>query len=277
MWMQILIAAGFPAIGEAFPRRWQEYLMEANPSGFFESTFRQGIYYRTNPHPASGHFLFPSQVKHHVVKVFIPGLVRSDLAYIHRVIATIRPWREYVTSLRRLYALEAAKMHQEHPERPQPVRMPPALEWWSENFTLMCDIATRRYPVHVQSYDGLLRDVDGVIGRVLKWLGQGDVGAAVAAVKPEHRTQKAPQIDVEDCLDEHVAQLCDELYTRIDEGRGLEPNFIAELNRINESLRPQIRNHLQAIRDDADRRKVKRQTNYNHAFDFDLLEGLEQN
>ena len=78
MWMQILTGAGFPAFGEAFPRNWDKTLKDANPDGFYESILRQGIYYRTNPHPQSGAFFHPSQVTRHVVKVFIPGLVRTD-------------------------------------------------------------------------------------------------------------------------------------------------------------------------------------------------------
>ena len=52
----------------------------------------------------------------HIIKVFIPGLVRSDLAFIHRVVGTIRPWREYTTSLRRLYDMEDAFL-QEQPKK----------------------------------------------------------------------------------------------------------------------------------------------------------------
>jgi hypothetical protein len=47
LWMQILIAAGIPYFGEAFPRDWETTLKEANKEGFYESMLRAGIYYAT--------------------------------------------------------------------------------------------------------------------------------------------------------------------------------------------------------------------------------------
>ena len=106
LWMQILESAGFPYIGSEFPHRWKQSIGEANPKGFYESMLRQGVNASTNPHPKTGRFLFPKTVEKHVVKVFIPGLVRSDYGFINHVVASIRPWREYCTSLERLYAME---------------------------------------------------------------------------------------------------------------------------------------------------------------------------
>ena len=61
MWMQLLTAAGFPPIGDAFPRNWETTLKDANPGGFWESELRRGIYYETNPDPKTGTYLFPEQ------------------------------------------------------------------------------------------------------------------------------------------------------------------------------------------------------------------------
>ena len=108
MWMQILVAAGFPHVGTPFPGNWGESIRDANPAGFYESLLRQGVFHATNPDPRTGRFVRPSQVERHVVKVFVPGLVRTDFGYIGRVLATMRPWREYVASLRRLFAIEDA-------------------------------------------------------------------------------------------------------------------------------------------------------------------------
>ena len=106
MWMQILVAAGFEAIGEPFPGDWEALLAAGNRDGYWESQLLGGVYYRTNPHPISGAFLFPEQTTFHAVKIMIPGLVRSDLAYLDRVIATVRGWRAFAASrvkLRELY------------------------------------------------------------------------------------------------------------------------------------------------------------------------------
>jgi hypothetical protein len=234
MWMQILVGGGLPAFGEAFPSRWGETIREANPSGFYESILRGGIYYRTNPHPQSGEYFFPEQVEQHVVKVFIPGLVRTDRAFIGKVVASMRPWREYESSLERLYAMEDAKRK---PGSAALIRMPAHLEWWAENFALIRDIATRRYPVNVQSYDSLLADPDKVIAETLSWIGEGDFGRARAAVNPEHRTQKAVESD---SFEPEVAELCDELYRTIDSREVLTPSFIEKLNDCDRKLAPRI-------------------------------------
>lgn len=255
MWMQILIAAGFPPFGDAFPRKWGETIRDANPDGFYESTLREGIYWRTNPHPRTGEYFFPEQVQRHVVKVFIPGLVRSDRAYIGSVIATMRPWREYVASLDRLLALEK-EAHADKPNRPAPPpRMPSALQWWQENYALIRDLVIRRHRAHVQSYDGLLDDPDKTIRETIAWLGEGDADAAVAAVKPGHRTQKAPDVEG---IDDDVAAVFDELYAAVHERRPLNATFVSGLNELHAQLVPQIREHAQAIQRDRRRRHAAR-------------------
>jgi len=108
MWMQALKAAGLPVLGEAFSGSWGESIRDANPKGFYESPFRQGVFYATNPDPKTGAYLRPEETKRVVVKVFVPGLIRTDIAYVDHVIATMRPWREYTRSIRKLYALEDA-------------------------------------------------------------------------------------------------------------------------------------------------------------------------
>jgi hypothetical protein len=243
MWMQILGAAGFPAFGEAFPRKWGETLREANPDGFFESVLRQGIYWRTNPHPRTGAYFFPEQVERHIVKVFIPGLVRTDRAFIGRVIATVREWREYESSMQRLHALED-RSRTAGVERTPPVRMPPVLEWWHENFSLVRDIVTRRYPIHVQSYASLLADPAGVIREVASWLGDGDVQAAISAVKPENRTQTSP---VSSSLEPELAEVFDLFYRTLHERLPLNAAFIEMLNETNRVLAPRVAEAQRAV------------------------------
>lgn len=256
MWMQILGAAGLPMFGEAFPRDWGKTLREANPEGFYESILRQGIYWRTNPHPRTGAYFFPEQVQRHAVKVFIPGLVRTDRAYIGRVIASVRPWREYCRSLRRLWAMEDAVLAERHPGRRPPPRVSPALEWWAESYMLIRDVATRRYPVHLQSYDGLLADPEGVLRRTFAWLGFGDAAAAMAAVKPERRTQrtKAPEAsptpgsDPDEAeLDPAVIEVFDRLYHTVHAGEPVQPELLAALNATHVALAPRITEQQRAV------------------------------
>jgi hypothetical protein len=263
MWMQILSAAGLPRFGEAFPRDWGSTLRDANPEGFYESILRQGIYWRTNPHPRTGVYFFPEQVLRHAVKVFIPGLVRTDRAYIGRVIASVRPWREYCRSLRRLWAMEDAVLAERHPGRKPLPRLSPALEWWSESYALIRDVAIRRYPVHLQSYDGLLDDPERVLQRTFAWLGFGDAGAALAAVKPERRTQRAgaptpqasagataqaspPEVD-EPGLDPAVIEVFDRLYHTVHAGEPVQAELLAALNATQVELGPRILEQQRAV------------------------------
>jgi len=243
LWMRLLIAAGLPAFGEAFPGEWEQKFRSANPEGFFESLLREGIYYATNPHPTTGDYFFPEQVEWHCVKVFIPGLVRTDRAYIGRVVASVREWREHSVSLERLHSLENDELRRAGRELPP--RMPPALEWWAENFALVRDVSIRRYAVHVQSYDGLIADPEGILAKVLAWLGRGDARAALSAVTVERRSEARPNIAG---VDADIAQVFDEFYAALDQATGLSAAMLTKLNETNGRLAPLIREHQERLR-----------------------------
>lgn len=245
MWMQILAAAGLPVFGEKFPKHWGEHLHAANPDGFYESELVAGIYFRTNPHPTTGVFLFPEQTARHAVKVFIPGLIRTDLAFIDRVIATVRSWRDFARSRERMRDLARAV---DGPIVDEGLALPPALEWWSENFALIRDIATRRYAVHTLSYDSLLADPEANIRAVLRWLGVGDPAKACAVVRRDGaRPAHTDDADAEGVEPEHI-EVFDELHSRVDRGRPLDQAFIDRLNRTDQQLRPRLLAHNAAVK-----------------------------
>lgn len=245
MWMQILTAAGLPVIGERVPRHWSEHLHAANPDGFYESELVAGIYFRTNPHPVSGVFLFPEQTERHAVKVFIPGLIRSDLAYLDRVIATVRGWRDFARSRERLRALGRAGGEVAGEEAPS---LPPGLEWWAENFALIRDVATRRYPFHMLSYESLLADPERTIAEVLAWLGVGDPGKASAVVHRGAGTSVPGGALDETGLEPVHMQVLDELHDHIHRGLALGPAFVERLNQTDRELRPRLLEHNAAVK-----------------------------
>lgn len=232
LWMQILLAAGLPGIGTAFPARWKEHLSDANARGFYESALRWGIYYRTNPHPKTGSFLPPAATARHAVKVFVPGLVRTDLAYVNHVVATMRPWPEYVASIARLRALNDAA-REGRPARPTP---PSDLVWWVENYRMLRDFSVRRYPHHVVTYGALLREPDRVIRETLAFLGEGDVQAALACVNPQLRSQDAPDVRPQVLTLAELGAM-EEVYARIDEGRPVPPKLLSHLNELWRDIR----------------------------------------
>lgn len=243
MWMQVLRAAGFPVLGKAFPRNWETSLRDANPDGFYESLLREGVYFATNPHPQTGKYFLPEHVAGYVVKVFVPGVVRSERAYIDHVVANIRAWREYEGSILRLYAIEDS---QRGPELDAPFRFPPALEWWMENFALIRDISLRRYPARLSAYDRIVEQPEREIPKILAWIGSGDVDAAIAAVKPEHRTQVDPGHS--DSVEPELARVFDDLYETLREGQTISPALLATLNQTNAALLPRLRElQLQVI------------------------------
>ncbi len=233
MWMQILIAAGFPHIGDAFPEPWGDALRSANPRGFYESQLVSGIYYATNPHPETGAYLFPEQTARHVCKVFIPGLVRTDSAFLNRVVATVRDWRQYAASLERMHVLAGGDRERALFDVP----LDPPVRWWMENFALVRDIATRRYAAHVTTYARLLADPEGEIGAVLDWLGEGDRQAALAAVDRGRTLTAAP---TPDGVSPRHARVFDDLYAHLHTGEDLSPAFVSLLNRTDAELRPRL-------------------------------------
>lgn len=253
MWMQILIQAGFPFIGEAYPKNWGSSIRDANQEGFYESPLRKGVYHATNPNPKTGEFLFPKQTQRHAIKVFIPGLVRSDLAYIDRVVGTIRPWREYTLSLQRLYAMEDEYLAQQ-PKSADSVLPPlemaklqrgtlhPALEWWRENYDLIRNFATRRFAFNLVSYQKLLNSPSEIIPPVIKWCGGGDVEKALKVVKPKLNTQKESIVQ-DSPLTSAQETLFDELHDFFYRQEPLSAAFIQKLNELDQELGPLIKDN----------------------------------
>jgi len=248
MWMQLLTAAGFPPIGDAFPRNWEHTIKDANPAGFYESELRKGIFYATNPHPKSGVYLFPGDTQRHAVKVFIPGLIKTDCAFIGKVIATVRPWRQYVRSLSRLYAMErdaqSEARRKKESDLPDPVFMPPLIEWWVENFSLFSDIVTRRYPFYMVAYESVLEDPDKTLRDVFRWLGDGDVEAAIRQVEPALRTQNDTSDDTasdeESDIEPEIVEVFDALYDVVRSQEPLQQSFVDRLNEANQLLSERI-------------------------------------
>ena len=170
LWMQILHRAGYRYIGDKFPRNWEGKLKAANPNGFYESLFRQGVNFQTNPHPKTGNYLRPEQSRDLLVKVFPGGVARSDVAFLDRVVVTIRPWRSVVRSLRAMQKLESEVWG--WAKRPKTQLYPlPEVEWVAENFLLARDLRLRGYPSVVHSHAHLMKAPAQTLHTVIDFLG----------------------------------------------------------------------------------------------------------
>ena len=247
MWMQIIRASGVPIIGEAYSKGWDKTIFDANPLGFYESELRRGIYFATNPSRKTGKYIRSEDVENVGIKVFIPGLARTERAYIGRVVATMRNWREYGPSLERLTSMERENRAASGTKLPPPLpRMTGWLEWWRENHMLIRDVAIRQNPVTMIAYDSVLEAPQVVIPRIMTWVGTGDIEKAVAAVSPEVRTQKGYERP-EDCPI-LAAEVFDELYARVREARPIDAPFIQKLNEVDGLLQPRMQKEIEQIR-----------------------------
>ena len=189
----------------------------------------------------------PEAAKGALVKVFIPGVLRSEYSFIEKVLTTMRHWSEYDASLKALWELEAkwkaSKLDDgDLGERDTPGErraragmMPPVLEWWFENFELLRDVSIRGYPFHMLTYDRLLRDPRAEIEPVLEWLGKGDREAALAAVEPELRHQNRPTYD-DGRVDQEMARVFDDFYAAVDEGAEIPRSLVLDMNTLHERL-----------------------------------------
>jgi len=230
LWMQLLSSAGYRFIGDMFPRNWEEKLRAANPRGFYESELRNGIHWQTNPHPKTGRFLHPDQVRQLLVKVFVPGLTRSDMAYLDHVVASIRPWRDVVRSIRRMREIEAEVFAWAEQDR-QPGFYPPDVEWLRENFLLVRDLRLRRYPHVVVAHSQLMRDPHAQIGRVLDFIGAGaeHLQPLAERIDPElHRNRQTAQVST--LFDDQAVELIDTWMSHVDEGRWDHPDGLKALD-----------------------------------------------
>ena len=122
--------------------------------------------------------------------------------------------------------------------------MPAVYEWWLENFSLVRDITLRRYPARLLSYANVLADPEATIAAVLEWIGRGDLGAALTAVKPEHRTQDRPASTT--TLAPEDARAFDDLYAAVADGTIFASNaLLKQLSATNQRLLPEL-SQLQA-------------------------------
>ena len=238
MWMQVFDAAGLPIVGERFPRDWGDSALgRANKDGFYESILRDGIYFATNPNPNTGKYFRPQDCEGYVVKVFIPGVLRSEASFIEGVVANVRAWRDYEASVDRLWALDDEARKASAPDRPAPPRFPAAMEWWVENFSLLRDIHRREYPALLQTYDQVLADPATYVRRALEDIGAGDIDKALAAVKPESRTQHA---STSDSVEPEVARVFDDLYDAVAGEREIDDVLVRHLEDNHQRLLPRL-------------------------------------
>jgi hypothetical protein len=129
--------------------------------------------------------------------------------------------------------------------------MAPIVEWWVENFSLISDIVTRRYPFYMVAYDSVLDAPEETLRAVFRWLGEGDAEAAIQKVEPALRTQdrdsRNEAREEADSLEPEVVEVFDALYELVLKQAPLEQAFVDRLNQTNEALGPRIEEAVKAV------------------------------
>lgn len=244
LWMQILSRGGFQTFGAKFPSNWEKSIKDANPHGFYESVFREGINWTTNPGSGS-QYIRARDTQDIAVKIFMAGVVKTEAAYLDRVIVTTRHWAEYAQSIRRLYALELTHLqeHEDVPHREEKkakiqraIIAPVEYEWFFENYEFIRDFNLRRYPCKLAVYEHLLLDPEKTIRTVFSWLGKGDVEEAVKAVDSTLAEKKIHRPAVA----HPYAEIFDEFYQALEVGKITEP-LLEKLNTTAEKIRRELR------------------------------------
>ncbi len=228
LWMQILSEAGLPIVGEAFAPEL-EPLADANPNGFYESEHRYGVVGEADA------------LRGQVLKMFAPGLLEVDEDELERVLFCLRPWRAHVASTTAFEVLEAEALGEEIPQS-----MPPALEWWFENYCLLGDFAERDYPMMMVAYDLVLEKPLETIQRALVFLDQDEGLAehAVQVVDPSLRHADA-STEVEVDLPDEVLATFDAFYDRVRNRDAFDDAFVDRLSATHEAVMPLIEPHLE--------------------------------
>lgn len=238
LWMQILQQGGFQLFGKQFPAHWQQ-IATANKKGFYESKLVEGINYQSNPDPVSGAWFSPQESANYAVKVLENGLIKSDLAYIDKVIVTVRNWQDCESSklrLKQIIAQEENFIKQDNNIN-RPVKLPAGYEWWSTYAGLVHDMMSRQYPAAVFSYEAVLADPTKVISTVFNWLGSGDVNKASAAVEESLQTQK--NVALHEISHDH-SEVFDELYQALHQNIQITQPFYNKLAETNKKIQLEI-------------------------------------
>jgi len=247
MWMQILIASGLPFLGERFPGQWKQSIGAANPEGFYESRLlRRGIYGKAEMDPLTGKPLDPVLLRKHVVKIFIPGVVRTHVRHLGRVISTMRDFREYDHSRRRMWSMQDEALRARRDDYEAPPRLEPVYEWWTSNYGLLVDGLRRGYPLRIWAYDTILENPERTIREALSFVGGGNVEDALSAVHPEHRTQRTPPTP--EGIEPAITQVFDDLYEMVRLQRPLTYPMVSRLEAVNRTLLPRLKESLSRVR-----------------------------
>ncbi len=249
LWMQLLAAAGIEWIGEEFPLDWGTTLRDLNPRGFFESKLRDGIHWQSNPDPDSGVYLHPKECPNHAVKIFPMGLVRTDLAFIDKVLVSYRPWRAQAASTRRFFDVEAKAARQAGIE-PPPLRDPVSL-WFRDLYLLFEDFERRRYPVHVQPLPALMKDPESVLVRVFAWLDLPRqrpldelLPVVIAVIEPgllNRAHHESPDLSLESEHDAATIRVLDDLDHALATDGAVPEALLGDMNELILRLLPRLR------------------------------------
>ena len=188
MWMQILKAAGYAIVGEPFrgtgPTRFARAI-----AGFLRITAAPRDLLRDQSRSAHGRVSVPAGDPERRRESVRARPAAHGSRFVHKVIATVRPWREYKNSVERLYRMEhqnrealrsGARAGSTQSGRASHDCARPRLV--ERKLRPACEMPLlRRYPLHLVSYAaGACRTPPSASTPRSRFLGAGECRAALS-------------------------------------------------------------------------------------------------
>jgi hypothetical protein len=233
-WVDVLRGAGVPVLGESLPAEWSEGVRADVHPSYFSTLTEQGVYYKTNPDPFSQAYLDAASSAPFAIGMKVVAVLRTERAYLDHVVASMPHFRTRTAGAGDLESV---------------------LMWWNDNFLLLRDAATRRYPLRLVTDEALARDPEGATRSTLAFLGVEPTEAAIAQAR-----RCPPPVAVESAVDLEmpvtVLDVFEALHRRVDNEEGFDRTFIEHLYAVNEALTPHVlRLQVATLREQAIRRK----------------------
>jgi hypothetical protein len=231
--MQLLEAAGVPVIGQPYPVDWGTRLRAANTRGYYESSLCGGINFTTNPSPETGVRLVPSEVEAVAIKIFLPGVRRTERPFLGRVLISVRDWRSYLGSTVRMRAIVSSTKNATEPEEP----LARAAYWVQEHDAILEDARQRGYPLRLVFYDDVLATPTPTVTEALRWLApEADIEAALPVVDAALCTQRTVVACPTPHGFDHLAARLD-AYERLLRTGASDPTVLHEASRSSDAVR----------------------------------------
>ena len=172
--MSMMNEAGFPVLGSKFPLNWEEKRTEKNkdlefPQNPSETGFWEDMNIVDNGCNNVTMNINPENLKDHAAKIFFSGMIKTDLAYIDKVILCIRDCKSYTSSWEKVLSFNLKENNKKTEKYPYPI----GTEFVCKYSILLKDYVKRKYKMIVIDYDQMLNDPEKICTNLKSFIGSG--------------------------------------------------------------------------------------------------------